>query len=145
MVKKTLLSIIILVLLSSMLGCANDDVSIRQVSHREEITEKSPEEVLAADAQAGKLVSVYGEEMTISRLGKAENWLMINNVRDDDETFTIFPCAGCEFDLEKLNIAAGGHAIIKFSVEPEEGQKDIKVKDSNENAYGHATLTVMVK
>ena len=145
MVKKIFFGVIFLVLLFSMLGCSNDDVRIRQVSHREQTTEKSPEEVLEAEAQAGKLVSVYGEEITVSKWGKAENWLMINNARDRDETFTIFPCEGCEFDTENVRIAAGEHAIIRFTVEPEEGRKDIKVKDGNENAYGHATINVMIK
>ncbi|MBW2997785.1 hypothetical protein KY349_05590 [Candidatus Woesearchaeota archaeon] len=144
MVKKILFGIIFLVLVFSLLGCAKDDLSIRQVSHREEITEKSPEEFLSAEAQAGKLVAVYDQEMSIRRGGKAENWLMISNSRDKDEAFTIFPCTGCEFDAEKIDVAAGEHAIIRFNAAGE-GQKDIKVKDSNENAYGHATISVMIK
>jgi len=104
-----------------------------------------PETVLAAEVADGKLVEVYDEYVRIAPGQRVRNWMIINNVLDHDETFTITPCSGCDMDDQVVDIPSGEYKIIKFKVLAMEGQKDISVKDSYNNAYGFARISVIVE
>ena len=144
--KKKILALTFLILiLAIVLGCSNDRVIIKKTSEREQITEKSPEEVLVKEISEGKLVDVYDEYVRLGPGETKENWIIINNIRDKDERFTIMPPEGCAFDVDIVDIPAGQYKIIKFNVRAEEGQKDIRIKDSLNNAYGHARISVIIE
>ncbi|MBN1544690.1 hypothetical protein JW898_04465 [Candidatus Woesearchaeota archaeon] len=148
--KKTTATIAMLILISLiLLGCASQQRTI--VSQKgaaqttQEATDKTPEEVLVKEIEGGKLVEVYDDYVRMAPGEIKKNWMIINNVKDYDEEFMIIPCGGCDFEERVHEIGAGEYKIIKFKVRAMEGQKEIKVKDHLNNAYGFAQISIIVE
>lgn len=137
---------IMFILIAALLsGCGTDDSAARKPVARKPAPE-SPEDVLLKEISGGKLVEVYDGYVELKPGETKENWMIIINVRDETETFTIYPCNGCVFPAEEVEIPAGGHEVIGFSVSSDENLQDvIRVKDSKNNAYGYASISIIVK
>ncbi|MBW2968047.1 hypothetical protein KY362_06185 [Candidatus Woesearchaeota archaeon] len=130
-----------------MSGCANKgtpDQKVKSNSKQTTVREQTPEEVLAREVADGKLVEVYDEYIRLGLGESAQNWMIINNVLDKDEEFRIYPCAICTFETTSVKVPAGEYKIIGFKVSASEGQMNIRVKDSFNNAYGYASISVIV-
>jgi len=144
MKTKTLI-LISMVLMTLVLGCSTQqDIASKKTTVRDDPTE-DPETVLAREVADGKLVEVYDEYVRVSPGERVRNWMIINNVKDSDEEFKIYPCGGCEFDEKVVTVPAGEYKIVKFKVFAMEGQKEIRVKDGHHNAYGYAQISVIVE
>jgi hypothetical protein len=150
--RKISILMILFVVSSILLGCGGEDVVVSKkglsVTTKERTTEPAqdtPEAVLVREIADGKLVEVYDEYVRMEPGGIEKNWMIINNVKEKDETFTVYPCGGCDFEERVFDVPAGEYKIIKFKVRAMEGQKDIKVKDSLNNAYGYAKISVIVE
>ena len=142
--RKTIPALAILLVVAALLsGCSQEETSRTVVSTPE--PEQTPEDVLVKEIADGKLVEVYDEYVRMAPGEIVKNWMIISNVKDTDEEFSIIPCGGCDFSDRTVEIPAGEYRIINFKVRAMEGQKEIRVKDSNENAYGHARISVIVE
>jgi hypothetical protein len=139
MEKRTIAILTILSILLLVLGCSADGKKAVQTK------ELTPEETLAKEISGGKLVEVYDEYVRLSAGETASNWMIINNVKDTGETFTIQPCGGCQFESTIIDISVGKYKVIKFSVSASAGEQEIRVKDSRNNAYGFAKFNVIVE
>jgi len=126
--KAKIFLVIILVL--SIIGCA--------------APEQRPVKVTTQNTVA-KLVTVEQPDMTLKIGNPGNNILTINNVKQDAETFNIIPCSGCQFDVTQIEVPAKDSTQVIFTVLPEAGVKDIKVKDKLNNIYGTATFNVIIQ
>ena len=146
--RRYIFSISFILLITTLLaGCSTytEHPKARQQAVRDVPTSESPENVLVKEISGGKLVEVYDEYVKLKYGQSKENWMIIRNARDKDETFTVYPCQACIFEQSVFNIPKGEYKIIKFKVTSKEGQQDIRVKDSRNNAYGHARISVIVE
>ena len=144
--KKTIYAIVsILIIATLILGCSQQITPNKKTTSVKSTADLTPEEVLAREVADGKLVEVYDEYVRVSVGKTAKNWMIINNVKDTSQEFTIYPCSGCSFETEKVKISAGEYKIVEFTVAADEGQKEIKVKDSLNNAYGYAKINVIIE
>lgn|GEM_PF-4532319 len=139
-----------LILISLILmGCTSQQRTIVSQKGTAQSTQaaidKTPEEVLVRETADGKLVEVYDDYVRMAPGEIKKNWMIISNVKDSPEEFTIIPCGGCDFEDRTIGIPAGEYRIIKFKVRAMEGQKEIKVRDHLNNAYGYATISVIVE
>jgi hypothetical protein len=132
--------ILLLVLALSLAGCGNDSTATsRRVAPAKAIT-KTPESTLLQEVGQGKLVAVYDKEMLISGDTPKDNFLIIKNAYDTEQTFNIAACEGCGLETS-VTIPATDNQIIRFPVSGD-GQKKITVKDSLNNFYGQAEFKV---
>lgn len=136
---REILIISIIVALLLVAGCAKEANRTQVVSKSNTIT-KTPETELLKEVEAGKLVAIYDTEMIISNDVKKENFMIIRNAYDKEQTFAITPCEGCEIE-SSVTIAPLGHQTIRFSVSGE-GEKEIVVQDALNNYYGNAKFLV---
>ncbi|MBW2972004.1 hypothetical protein KY359_03115 [Candidatus Woesearchaeota archaeon] len=148
--KKTTTAILVLIIISLMLlGCSAQQKMASQsksgATTAREATDATPEEVLVREISDGKLVEVYDEYVRMAPGEIKKNWMIISNVKDTSEEFTVIPCGGCDFEERVFDIPAGEYEIIKFKVRAMAGQKEIKVRDHLNNAYGYATISVIVE
>lgn len=142
-IKATLFLIIIISLFLT--GCASEQTVASKKKVTTQVREKTPEESLVSQISDGKIVEVYEEFVRIRQGESKENWLIIKNAKEATDTFKILPCDGCSFDKESATIEPGKYEIIRFVVDAAEGQKEIKVKDSLNNAYGYAKISVIIE
>lgn len=115
-----------------------------EYSNTQEVSKESPEEALPKEVSSGRLVEVYEEYVKLNEGERKENWIIIKNVKESQE-FRIIPCSGCVFEHEAADIPSGEYRMIRFYVEAEDGQKQIRVKDARNNAYGYAKINVIVE
>lgn len=139
--KEWNLLLIAAILALLLAGCAQQAVPER----KQTVKKESPEDVLVRQIADGKLVEVYDEYVRLGPGEKSENWMIISNVQPREERFTIEPCRGCSFETDTVTIPSGGYRIIGFDVSAQEGQSEIRVKDSRRNAYGYAKISVIVE
>jgi hypothetical protein len=139
--KATLFLIAIISLFLA--GCAAQQASERKLTVQ--TREKTPEESLVGQISDGRIVEIYEEFIRLSPGESKDNWLIIKNAKEWKETFTIQPCQGCSFDTTTATIEPGRYEIIRFVLNASEGQKEIKVKDSLNNAYGYAKISVIIE
>jgi hypothetical protein len=141
--RKTTSAIILLIVIFFLVsGCAAEPEK-RDV--RSSKAKSSVESTLVKEIEGGKIVEVYDEYVRLGAGETKENWLIINNVKDAGDTFSIQPCSGCEFDKTTVDISLGKYSIIKFTVSADAGEKEIRVKDSHSNAYGFAKINVIIE
>ncbi|MBW2968148.1 hypothetical protein KY362_06700 [Candidatus Woesearchaeota archaeon] len=139
--KKSWKVLLIAALLTIILtGCTQ-----QAVPERKQTVKDSPEDVLLREIADGKLVEVYDEYVRLGPGETKENWMIISNVQTRQERFSIEPCTGCSFDTESVVVPSGEYKIIGFDVSAKEGQSEIRVKDSRNNAYGYAKISVIVE
>ncbi len=142
---KTAVLIMFILIILLLVGCGSKDTDMRKPVARKPAPE-SPEDTLLKEISGGKLVEVYDGYVELKPGESKENWMIISNVRDETETFTIYPCKGCAFSEDSVEIPAGGHKVIGFEVSSDEDlQEVIRVKDSQNNAYGYASIGIIVK
>jgi hypothetical protein len=136
-----ILIIILITVLIIITACSSKKEVRREY---EELIQNSPQEALPKEISSGRLVEVYEEYINLNKGERKENWIIIKNVKETQE-FRIIPCSGCVFEQERLEIPSDEYRMVKFYVEAEEGEKQIRVKDSNNNAYGYAKISVIVE
>lgn len=148
---KTAIIVVCIILSIMLLGCSSQQklaakpTNSKTTASTSTSDDRTPEEVLASEVADGKLVEVYDEYVRIAPGEIKKNWLIINNVKDDDEEFTITPCGGCDFENRVYEVPAGEYKVIMFKVRAMEGQKEIRVKDHLNNAYGFTQISVIVE
>ena len=142
---RTKLFVLLFLITLLLVGCSAQKTPTTKTNTKIQTEEITPESVLVKEISNGKLVEVYDEYVRVEPEGVKENWMIISNVHDEKELFRIYPCSGCQFEDEAVEISAGSYEIIRFDVEAEEGQKEIRVKDSKNNAYGYAKISVIVE
>jgi len=136
-----ILTIILITLI--ICGCSAQTEERKVVSRS--VADKTPEETLASQVSDGKIVNLYQDYVRLKPGEEAYNWIIIRNAKESSEKFTIYPCSGCTFETDTLTIASGEYKILRFSVKAESGEKQIKVKDSLNNAYGYAKMNVIIE
>jgi hypothetical protein len=136
------MAVILLILLIA--GCSTTETPVKKTPTQRTVSE-NPEEVLVREIADGKIVEVYEEYVRLGPGERKDNWLIIKNVKDSTEVFKVYPCSWCEFTQETFEIEPGRYEITKFSVLAQEGQKEIKVKDHLNNAYGYAKINVIIE
>ncbi|MBW2964385.1 hypothetical protein KY363_02900 [Candidatus Woesearchaeota archaeon] len=142
MKKRAIIAISLMMILALLLGCAQQNEK-RDV--RSQTAKTSVEDSLLSEMDSGKLVEVYQKSVELKSGDTVDNWLIINNIKDAGDTFSIEPCSGCTFDSDFVDISLGKYSIVKFKVSAEAGAKEIRIKDSHSNAYGSATFNVIVE
>jgi hypothetical protein len=143
--KKIKLLIIITITSLFLTGCANEKIATSKTKVTSKVREKTPEESLVSQISDGRIVEVYEEFVRLREGGTKENWMIIKNAKQATDTFKIIPCEGCSFDKESATIEPGKYEIIRFTVSGAEGQKEIKVKDGMNNAYGYSKISVIIE
>ncbi len=148
--KRITIPVLFLIILCLLLtGCAGPQSIESKEIQTEELTgrerEQDAERVLPREVADGKLVEVYDEYVRMKPGDIVKNWIIINNVKEQDQEFTIQPCGGCDFNDRIVPVPAGEHRIVQFKIRAMEGQKEIRVKDSLNNAYGYAQISVIVE
>lgn len=144
--KKIIYTTLLILLISLMLaGCSTQTTPDQKGASVKTRADMTPEEVLAREVADGKLVEVYDEFVRVGPGKTSKNWMIINNVKETEQEFTVYPCDGCSFGQEKVIVGAGEYKIIEFDVSADEGQKEIRVKDGYNNAYGYAQISVIIE
>ncbi len=141
--KNVICAIALLTIVAFILGCSSANNGARDV--RSQPAKSSIETTLVKEISGGKLVEVYDEYVRLGAGQTGENWMIINNVKDAGDTFSIRPCSGCSFESTNIDISMGKYSVIKFSVSAEAGEQQILVKDSHGNAYGFAKFNVIIE
>ena len=136
--------IVVIFLILLIAGCSTGQAPAKKTVTQRTIQE-TPEEVLVKEIADGKIVEVYEEYVRLSPGEMRDNWLIIKNANDNKEAFKVYPCGGCSFEKETFEIEPGRYEITKFSVSGPAGQKEIKVKDHLNNAYGYAKINIIIE
>jgi hypothetical protein len=142
MANTRIIIAVLLMMTIILTGCGTGD-DTKTVTTKQ--AKQSVESVLEKEISQGKLVEVYDEYVRLGPGETAQNWIIIQNVRDREETFTIQPCSGCDFEQDEVTLAPGEHIVVSFAVSAEQGEKEIRVKDSYKNAYGFAKFNVITE
>lgn len=142
MKKRAVIAISIITILALLLGCAQQN---EKKDVRSQTAKSTVEDTLVKEISGGKLVEVYDEYVRLKAGETGENWIIINNVKDAGDTFSIEPCGGCTFESNFVDISLGKYSIVKFTVSADAGEKEIRIKDSHSNAYGFAKFNVIVE
>ncbi|MBI5880944.1 hypothetical protein HZB90_02330 [archaeon] len=136
--------IVVIFLILLIAGCSTTQAPAKKTVTQRTVQE-NPEDVLVNEIADGKIVEVYEEYVRIGPGEMRDNWLIIKNANDNKEAFKVYPCGGCTFEKETFEIEPGRYEITKFSVSGPAGQKEIKVKDHLNNAYGYAKINVIIE
>ena len=140
--------ILMLFLFLLIFGCSQQTPSTYSKLNQQtnQVNEMSDvERTLVREIADGRLVEVYDEFVEVKPGKTTTNWMIIRNVRNTPEIFSIIPCKKCIFQQTQVRLQPGKYDIIEFEVGDEPGQTEIRVKDRKSNAYGFAKISVIVE